>query len=376
MVIRSLRLRDFRAHEASTLEFAPGLNLLHGPNGAGKTNVLEAIHYCCLGKSFVTSNDQYALRRGASFFEAEAAFSFEQRSDATVRLTYVHGEGKRLTINGAPVERLADAVGRFPVVVISPDDHRLTDGAPEERRRLVDTILCQESSAYLDHLVRYRRALRQRNELLARSRGAPSNVPLLEAWDEELVRHGARITLRRLEFFSRFDAFVGEAWRLIERQAEQPTIRYRAFAPTLEADEPAISQAMRDLLRERSATDRERGMTHTGPHRDELIFKLDDLEVRRYASHGQHRTFVLALKLAQFFYLKERLGETPLFLLDDVFDNLDPGRIALFAELLSAEGRQSLVTAARGDLFSGAVDFLAERHRALDIPISIIPASS
>jgi DNA replication and repair protein RecF len=117
-------------------------------------------------------------------------------------------------------------------------------------------------------------------------------------------------------------------------------------------------------------------MTHTGPHRDELIFKLDDLEVRRYASHGQHRTFVLALKLAQFFYLKERLGETPLFLLDDVFDNLDPGRIALFAELLSAEGRQSLVTAARGDLFSGAVDFLAERHRALDIPISIIPASS
>ena len=180
-------------------------------------------------------------------------------------------------MNGAPVERLADAVGRFPVVVISPDDHRLTDGAPEERRRLVDTILCQESSAYLDHLVRYRRALRQRNELLGRSRGAPSNVPLLEAWDEELVRHGARITLRRLEFFARFDTFVGEAWRLIERQAEQPTIRYRAFAPSLEADEPAISQAMRDLLRERSAVDRERGMTHTGPHRDELIFKLDDL---------------------------------------------------------------------------------------------------
>ncbi len=364
MRIRSLRLVDFRAHAATRVSFTPGLNLLHGANGTGKTNVLEAVHYCCLGKSFVTSNDQYALRRGARFFEVEADFSFDSRSDATVRLTYVPGEGKRLAVNGAPLDRLSDAVGRFPVVSIAPDDHRLTDGGPEERRRFLDTILCQESPTYLDHLVRYRRALRQRNELLARQAGRATDA-MLDAWDAELVRHGARITLRRMEFFDRFDTFLGESWRLVDGRTERPTLRYRPFAPGLPTDEAEVAAAFADLLRDRAQGDRERGLTHTGPHRDEIVFRLDDLEVRRYASHGQHRTFVLALRLAQFFYLADRLGETPLFLLDDVFDTLDPDRINLFAGLLTQPGRQSLVTAAHDGLFRDAVDWAAGGHSAL-----------
>src|SRR5690606_535065 len=128
------------------LEFAPGVNLLYGPNGAGKTNVLEAIHYLCLTKSFLTGQDNYAIQRGASFFEVEGQFEGERRADLRVRLAYVPEEGKRVFLNGAPAERLADLVGVLPVVVFSPEDQVLTSGGPEERRRFLNNILSQSKA--------------------------------------------------------------------------------------------------------------------------------------------------------------------------------------------------------------------------------------
>lgn len=384
MHVRSVRLSQFRGHEDTTLDFGPGVSLLHGPNGAGKTNVLEALHYCCLAKSFITSSDQYTVRRGADHMEVEAAVSFGSRSDATVRFVLVPREGKRVLVNGSPLERLVDVVGRFPVVAISPDDHRITDGGPDERRRFLDSILCQEKPRYLDALMRYRRVLRQRNEVLARSRAVPASTldARLAPWTAELVRQGSLVTRYRLEFLERFAPYLDEAFAQIESVAERPRIRYRPFADLEEATSDAeIAVLFEAALAEREQTERDRGMTLVGPHRDELVLYLDDLEVRRYASHGQHRTFVLALRLAQFYHLRDAVGETPLLLMDDVFDNLDPERIRIFARLLTSDGAgQTLVTAARGDLFGDAVRFDGERHRTIRIdqgrPVELTTTSS
>ncbi|GIV58801.1 MAG: DNA replication and repair protein RecF [Rhodothermaceae bacterium] len=371
MILRELRLHAFRAHAETRLTFAPKVNLLVGPNGAGKTNVLEAIHYLCLTKSFIASNDGYVLRQGAPFFEVEGLFEGEQRSHLRVRLVYMPEEGKRVFVNGAPLERLAQVVGMLPVVVFSPLDQAITAGGPEERRRFLDNILSQARPVYLDHLLKYRRALRQRNVLLAegRRRGVAPAPALLASWDAELVTLGSRVIASRLRFMRAFAGFLEEAYARIESVAERPTITYVTLdGLDPEADEEEVAEVFRARLARLARREQQRGRTLIGPHLDELIFSLNGLEVRRYASQGQHRTFGMALKLAQFFYLKDRLGETPLLLLDDIFDNLDPARTEGFLHLLQSEAiGQSLITAARSGPFDAVVPFEAAGHQMVRV---------
>ena len=367
MILRSVRLLAFRAHAETTVPFAPKVNLLHGPNGAGKTNILEAVHYICLSKSFIASKDTYALRKTCPYFEVEGHFEGEQRHDLQVRLVYVPAEGKRLFVNGAPLERLSQIVGVLPIVVFSPEDHALTAGGPEERRRFLNNIMSQARPVYLDDLLKYRRTLRQRNELLSQYRRAPHAVEpsLLASWDAELVMLGSRVITARLRFLNEFVGFLEEAYRRIEAVAEQPTIDYAGIAPLdPEADEDTVAEVYRERLARVARRERELGRTLVGPHRDELVFRLDNFEVRRYASQGQHRTFGMAMKLAQYFYLYDRLEEAPILLLDDVFDTLDEQRTGAFLALLQSDAvGQSLITAAQRALFDGLIPFEQPEHQ-------------
>ena len=160
MILRSLRLRSFRAHTETELELAPSVNLLYGPNGVGKTNVLEAVHYLCLTKSFTASRDRYAVRKEAPYFEVEGKVEEVRQKPMEVRIAYVPGEGKKMFVNGAELDRLADIVGVLPVVIFSPEDADLTAGGPSERRRFVNNILSQARPVYMDDLLKYRRARR------------------------------------------------------------------------------------------------------------------------------------------------------------------------------------------------------------------------
>ena len=369
MRLRSLRLLSFRAHDETDVTFAPGVNLIYGPNGSGKTNLLEAIHYLCLSKSFLTSQDTHALRQGCPFFEVEGRFEGEQRPELTARLVYVPEEGKRIFVNKAPLERLSEVVGMLPVVVFSPADGALTAGGPDERRKFLDNTLSQARPVYLDDLLKYRRALKQRNALLFAQRRSRSPVDpaSLQAWDEELIGLGARIIERRRRFIHDFDAFLAEAYQSMEAVGERPSITYETAVALEEGmTEADIAEAFRQTLRGLARRERERGRTLAGPHRDELVFRLNEFEVRPYASQGQHRTFGMALKLAKYFYLRDRLSETPLLLLDDVFGDLDPHRSDVFLRLLQSDTiGQSLVTAARREPFDGAVDFTEPEHAAL-----------
>lgn len=368
MLLQSLRLRNFRAHEETQVAFGPRINLIGGPNGSGKTNLLEAIHYLCLSKSFLASQDAYALRQGAAFFELEGVFAGKLRSELVVRLVYVPGEGKRIFFNGAPLERLSDLVGELPVVVLSPADQALTGGPPEARRRFLDNLLSQAYPAYLQDLLQYRRALRQRNELLAHLRRHPAAVPpsLLESWQEELVTLGSRLILRRLRFVQEFAAFVAEAHAQLGLTAEIPRIEYITVAPLHpDVDQEAVAEAFRNRLHRLASREREQGRTLAGPHRDELMLRLNGLEVRRYASQGQHRIMGLALKLAKFFYLRARREETPLLLLDDVFDGLDRIRTQRILDMLQHADQiaQSFVTSARLDLLQELQVLSSSTHR-------------
>ena len=362
MILQSLRLLSFRAHAESQAAFAPEVNLIYGPNGAGKTNLLEAVHYLCLSKSFIASRDKYVLRKGAPYFELEGTFSGERRSKLEVRLVYVPGEGKKMFVNGAPLERLSEIVGRLPVVAFSQEDQALTAGGPKERRRFLNNILSQARGTYLDDLIKYRRALKQRNELLKQfqhRRPAPHHDEVLASWDAELVSLGSRIVARRARFIGAFSRFLEEAYAHVEAIAKRPTIEYDTFTEVpADADEDRVAEAYRRELSDVAQRERERGRTLIGPQRDELVFRLGDLEVRRYASQGQHRTFGMAVKIAKYFYLKDRLEETPILLLDDIFDNLDRRRSTAFLELLQTEAvGQSIITAARRGLFDEVVAF-------------------
>ena len=371
MILHTLRLRSFRAHAESEFDLAPSINLLYGPNGSGKTNVLEAVHYLCLTKSFTASRDRYVVRKGAPYFEVEATVANVRTEPVSVRLAYVPGEGKKIFVNGAELDRLADIVGTLPVVVFSPEDYDLTAGGPSERRRFVNNILSQARPVYMDDLMKYRRARRQRNEVLRsyKKRSAPPPAELIEPWTEELVTLGSRIVHRRQQFLETFAEDLADAYRRIEAVAERPTIEYDTIAdldPDAEVDD--IAGAFRAALDRKQGQERDRGTTLIGPQRDELIFRLDDLEVRRYGSQGQHRTFAMALKLAQYFYLRARSDTEPLLLLDDAFAELDASRTEVFLDLLRSDAvGQSLITATSRDPFEEPLAAGAGRHRALQV---------
>ena len=361
MVLRTVRLRSFRAHERTDCAFAPKVNLLYGPNGAGKTNVLEAIHYVCLSKGFVTASDRYIVRKGDTHAEIEGTFSREEGRDMTVRLAYVPGEGKQMFINAAPLDRISEIVGRVPVVVYSPQDHALTAGGPDERRRFLDNLLCQARPSYMDALMTFRRVLKQRNRLLGKyqeSRNGPPSA-VIAPWDEELIRHGSRLISTRASFVSEFSGFLAQAYEEIETVSERPTVQYETFSRMNGTDpEEDIAARYRQKIEEERTHEHRRGLTLVGPHRDELIFKLNGLLVRRYASQGQHRTFGMAMKLAKYFYLRDRTGEFPLLLLDDVFDHLDHRRSSAFLNLLQTDQvGQTLITATDRTPFIESVQF-------------------
>jgi DNA replication and repair protein RecF len=239
----------------------------------------------------------------------------------------------------------------------------LTDGPPEERRRFLNNTLSQAHPGYLADLIKYRRTMKQRNAVLAQGRFAAAG--LLEPWNEELSTGAARITLARLTFIEEFNRFMARAYTLMDTIAETPSIEYKGF-DTFEpgSDLPDVLARYKTRLSRSIPRERELRRSLLGPHRDDLVFRLDDLEVRRYASQGQHRSFGMALKLAKFLYLRSISDEKPILLLDDVFGDLDRDRSTVFLRLLerSDDLGQSIITGADEGPFRQSIDFTKPDH--------------
>jgi DNA replication and repair protein RecF len=359
MIVRELSLHNFRNHRESSASFGEGMNAVLGDNGQGKTNVLEAVSYLGLTKSFYASSDADVLTVGADLFRVEGSMESDGGLTSSVQVSYRRDPPeKQITVNGAKPESYGSMIGRFPVVVLSPEHSRITSGGPVERRKFIDLTLSQVSAAYLDDLFAYRRALRQRNHLLAEARAGVSGVAqMLEPWTGQLALSGGRILARRLIFAKEFAAYVLNAYASLAESPEVPTLDYEPVTgamPGMSADDCA--SLLLDATRKRQSEEMRRGTSVVGPHRDEIKLLLDGMDVQRFASQGQHKTLLVALKLAEHQYVIERRNERPMFLLDDLFSELDAVRSARILERIRFVG-QTIITTTEESPFRGTVEW-------------------
>jgi DNA replication and repair protein RecF len=357
MILSGIRLGNFRNHVATEIAFGSGLNALFGGNGQGKTNVLEAVSYLSLTKSFYAASDADVVRIGTEGFHLEGTMIAGSGVAHHIRVEYTRTPPAKLfTVDAAAPESLASIIGRFPAVVLSPENSAITFGGPADRRRFVDLTLAQVSGAYLRDLLEYRRVLRQRNRILAEGRTRTAHVEqLLAPWTESLVDCGARIAHRRQSFIGEFAEDVRQAYRDLDLASEEPGLAYRSGFGARDGGGPVeLSRQFATTLERCHSEERRRGLTLAGPHRDDVGLTLNGHAVQQFASQGQHKTLLVALKVAEFAYVKERRDETPLLLLDDVFSELDERRARRILDLAGQLG-QSIITTTDDRTFGTSV---------------------
>jgi DNA replication and repair protein RecF len=241
----------------------------------------------------------------------------------------------------------------FPVVVLSPENANVTSGTPADRRRFIDVVISQSNKSYLQDLIEYRRILRQRNRLLFESKGGQAaSQDLLEPWNENLIKRGSQISQRRAQFVQEFSPYLVDAYLRIAGRGEQPSIGYDS---SIKIDSSSTIERAQTFFRleldQQRVEEQKLGTTLVGPHKDELVFEINGLSLKAFASQGQHKTFLVALKVAEFFYLRERCQETPILLLDDVFSELDSPRSEKLLALTADLG-QTFITATDEQRFS------------------------
>lgn len=324
--IQTLKLTHFKSYAAQTLSFSPGLNCLVGRNGAGKTNILDAIHFLCLTKSHRNLPDKNLVQHGAPFFRVEGHFLSEGKARKIV-FKMPADKRKELEVDGTPIPRMADHVGKFPTVMIAPDDVSLVQEGSEERRRYLDSTLSQISPEYLHNLMIFNALLKQRNaQLKAFGEQRRFEPLLLEAIDRQMIAPARVLHHQRAAMVQQIQPLVNELYGAIAGQRETATFTFSSDWPE--------SDNYQELLTANQERDRYSERTAAGPHRDDLEFLLDDMPVKKFASQGQLKSFLLALRLAQYEYLRERTGATPILLLDDIFDKLDASRVKQLVALL------------------------------------------
>ena len=369
--ITHLSLANFRNYERLELDLQPGMTLFEGGNGAGKSNLIEAAYMLAIARSHRAGSERELARRGAAEPGGDAyarIAASARRGEDPLRLQIdIHVPGaagaalqKRCRVNGAP-RRAAALVGLLNAVMFSADDLEIVYGSPSARRRYLNILIAQADAEYLRALRGYERVLRQRNSLLRRIRDRSARADELAFWDDELAKAGAIIMARRRDAAAALCESAKPIYADLSGARESVHIAYSPNAPASEdADSKALADGLRRRLAERRSAEIARGATLAGPHRDDLLLTLDGLAAVAFASRGQTRTLVLALKLAEGEYLARRRMHQPVILMDDVLSELDAARRLQVMERASAYG-QALITTADANAVDGR--FLASARR-------------
>lgn len=327
MWLQNLSVFNFKNYDEASLAFVSGVNVLAGNNGSGKTNLLDAIHYLSLCKSYFNPVDSQQIRQGADWFMVQGDF---EKDDIpyNIACSLKRNQKKLLKKDKKEYQRLADHIGLFPLVMISPSDTAIVMEGSEERRKFMDNVIAQTDARYLDRLIAYNRALQQRNALLKQvGRSGLPDRHLMEALDAQLIDHGKEIYQKRQVFISQFLPVFARHYTFLTESAEQVRLEY---------DSQLHQQAYEDLLAANFERDRVMERTTAGIHKDDLIFTIHgDMPLKKFGSQGQQKSFLIALKLAQYSYFREIKGFKPLLLLDDIFDKLDDQRVRKLMEMVS-----------------------------------------
>ncbi len=346
MHISALHLTHFRNYEQQELSLDPRLNLFWGPNGQGKTNLLEALFYLTIGKSYRKSPDADLVLFGKDFFRLEGFFQTRFHDKVHVEIAYAAKQGKFVKVNGLKLEKISELMQTLAAVELSPEDISLTKGSPSNRRHFIDITLSQTNTGYLHALQEYRHVLGQRNELLRQRPTADT----LEIWDAQLLDWGCKIWQIRLLFIAKLRELVNKLYHTLSQDVTPLALDYRPLQLETGADLATIHERFQQALQRNLKRETQFQMTLTGPHRDDVGLRFGQLDLRRFGSQGQHRLVSTALRLSQALYLQAENEDCPLILFDDVFAELDERHKSLLEEMMGQFDQVFVATPREHDL--------------------------
>lgn len=326
MYLQTLSLINFRNIAQADLQFSPQVNCFTGNNGAGKTGLLDAIHYLAMCKSYFNPVDSQNIRHDEAFFVAEGKFQINGEEEH-IYCGQKRNTKKQFKRNKKEYPRLAEHIGLIPIVMVSPADTELVTGGSEVRRKFIDSVVSQYNREYLYNLINYNNALSQRNALLkATAAQTTIDYEQFEIWDNQLVRFGLQLFEKRREFIENTLSSFSHYYSYLSCQAEEVAINYES-----QLEKGNFAEQLRNAFNR----DRILQYTTVGIHKDDLNFQINQYPVKRFGSQGQQKSFLVALKLAEFDFMKQVKGYPPLLLLDDIFDKLDQTRITRLIEKVS-----------------------------------------
>ena len=326
MILKSLSLINYKNFEAQSFDFDAKINCFVGANGIGKTNVLDAIYHLSFGKSYFNPITSQNINHNADFFVVDGLYDKQEREEKVI-VSAKKGQKKVIKRNAKVYERFSDHIGFLPLVIISPADRDLITEGSETRRKFMDGVISQSDSQYLNDLISYTKVLSQRNALLKYfAANHTFDKTTLEVYDAQLEQYGQPIFEKRKAFLERFTPIFESRYATISGAQEAVEITYKS---------QLHEQDFATVLAEALSKDRALQYTSAGIHKDDLTFTLSEFPVKKFGSQGQQKSFLIALKLAQFDFIKETSGESPILLLDDIFDKLDESRVGHIIELVN-----------------------------------------
>lgn len=357
MRLDRISILNYRNLSDVSISLSSKINCFIGSNGMGKTNLLDAIYYLSFCKSAVSPADTANIMHDAPFFMLQGAYTGDSGIENDISCGLKRGDKKQFRRNGKVYERLSDHIGSIPLVMISPADNELIAGGSEERRRFMDVVISQYDKEYLNALIRYNRALQQRNVMLRGEREPDGEM--MSLIEDMMVAEAVRIHERRRLFISELVPIFTEYHKAIVGDNESVGLRYRSHL-----DEAELGS----LLLASRHDDRKLGYTSKGIHRDELVMALDGFPIKKEGSQGQNKSYLVALKLAQYDFLRRKGGEMPLLLLDDIFDKLDSYRVEQIIALVSGKNfGQIFITDVNREHIDGILDSIEGAYRLFEV---------
>lgn len=368
MIINKLSLINFKSHSEVSFDFSPQINCFVGNNGAGKTNILDALHYLSVGKSFLGNSDlnnilsqklEDGSQKTMDFFVIDSEIKNEEKEDL-IKILMPKESKKVIKKNDKTYDRLADHIGYLPSVMISPYDSNLISDSGESRRKFLDAMISQTDSVYLFDLIQYQKTIQQRNALLKNfAKNRYFDKDSLEIYDDPISNFGTRIFEKRKEFVENLNPIVQHYYDIISGGKEKVSVVYESHLS---------DNTFQELLS--NSIDKDRVLTYTskGIHKDDLIFEMNGNSIKKIGSQGQQKSFLVSLKLAQINRIKELTGKSPILLLDDIFDKLDDTRVSQLIELVNKENfGQIFITDTHKERTENVVKRIHEESKIFEI---------
>jgi DNA replication and repair protein RecF len=326
MILKSITLTNYKSFSAKTVNLDPKINCFIGPNGVGKSNVLDAIYHLSFGKSYFNPISSQNIKHGEDFFAIKGLYRNESKEEVVI-INFKKNDKKVIKRNNKKYEKFSDHIGFIPLVIISPSDRNLIAEGSDIRRKFIDSVISQSDKKYLENLINYNKILTQRNSLLKLFfKNKKFDKQTIQVYDSQLESIGEKIHIKRKIFLNDFVPVFKDKYKSISNNNEEVDIKYKT---DLEFDKLSV------LLQNNLEKDMFLQYTSKGIHKDDLIFNINDYSVKKFGSQGQQKSLLIALKLAQFDFLKSQNKNNPILLLDDIFDKLDNKRVKQLIQLVN-----------------------------------------